>query len=692
MPALLVVLVLAGTSSARGQVILDANRHPLGIAGQPEWDDIASGQPEARDLKLEFGAQVNPREATLLMRQSNVKLDWPVHLNGHLLGRLLPMDGALWHTMTVPAGTLRDGRNTLSIESPGKPDDILIDRVELDDRSVREAVGQATIDVVVTDARNNGPLPCRITVTDPNGVLLPLWSEPGSQLAVRPGVVYSADGRALLKLRAGKVTIFASRGFEYGTASRALFITEKQSQSVALSLGREVHTPGLVACDTHVHTLTCSGHGDASVDERVVTVAGEGIELPIATDHDFFADLSLPAAKQGVRSFFTPVVGDEVTTSRGHFNAFPFAIGGVVPDPRIPGWPDLVRAVRRASPSADAVVILNHPRDLHSGFRVFESPQFNPVTGEHRRGPTGVDAIEVINSGALQSDPLRLVHDWMSLLNHGERMTAVGGSDSHDVARYIVGQGRTYLACRDDDPSHIDIAAACRALHEGRALVSLGLLADLNVDGRFKIGDLATGSNPTLRVKATVLGPSWSRADLVTLFANGVKLREQPIAPEAGSRAGTKAEVTWEIPRPGHDVYLVALTSGPGVTSPFWAIARPYQPTSRTWTPRVLGVANPIYVDGDGDGVWTSPRQYAQRVIEHAGTEAMRILPALAAFDEAIAAQAAGLCDSAGRDVREMEFERSLKTAPEPVRRGFAAFASTLPPPPRTDQPLVPDR
>ena len=57
--------------------------------------------------------------------------------------------------------------------------------------------------------------------------------------------------------------------------------------TVPLAIRREVATPGLVACDTHVHTLTNSGHGDATIAERVVTLAGEGIELPIATDHNY---------------------------------------------------------------------------------------------------------------------------------------------------------------------------------------------------------------------------------------------------------------------------------------------------------------------------------------------------------------------------------------------------------------------
>jgi len=680
--ALLLLLFLAQAGSAPAQVVLDAQRHHLGIAGRPEWDEFAGDKPQGPSLKLSFESRANAQEATLLIRQHNVKLDWPVRLNGRPLGRLLTMEASLVHALPVPPGALRDGANTLLIESPRQPDDIVIDQVALDARSPREALGRTTIDISVTDADSGAPLPCRITITDAAGVLTPLVVEPGSRLAARPGVVYTPDGRARISLPPGKATIFASRGFEYGVASRTLDLAEGMSKSLVLSIRREVPTPGLVACDTHVHTLTHSGHGDATIDERVVTLAGEGVELPVATDHDVFANLDPVARRLGVRSYFTPVVGDEVTTRAGHFNAFPFAIGGPVPDAGITDWPRLLRTIRSAAAPAVAVIVLNHPRDLHAGFRPFDSEQFNPVTGDHRRGAIGVDAIEVINSGALQSDPMRLVLDWMALLNHGERITAVGASDSHDVARFIVGQGRTYIACRDDDPARIDIASACRALREGRALISLGLLTNLSVDGRFHVGDLATGLQPTLRVTVTVLGPSWSSADRVELYSDGVKLREQPITAETRTRPGTKAEVTWVVPRPRHDVYLVAIASGPGVTAPFWAIPRPYQPTSRTWTPRVLGITNPITLDGDGDMTWTSPRRYAERLIERVGTDPAQLLPALGPYDEAISAQAAGLCQSAGRDVRDPAFAQRLETAAKPVRRGFAAFESVLPPRP----------
>jgi hypothetical protein len=322
------------------------------------------------------------------------------------------------------------------------------------------------------------------------------------------------------------------------------------------------------------------------------------------------------------------------------------------------------------------VVVLNHPRDLHAGFRPFGPEQFNPVSGEHRRGPLGVDALEVINSGAMQSDPMRPVRDWMALRNRGERLTAVGASDSHDVARFIVGQGRTYIACPDDDPARLDVDAACRALKAGRALVSLGLLVRISVDDRSGVGDLATKLGEQVRVSVDVDGPSWASADRVELFVNGVKAREARIDPSPGA---LKSKVTWTLPRPPHDVSLVAVASGPGVTAPYWAIARPYQPTSRDWTSRSFGITNPIDLDGDGDGAWTSPRAYAEATVARVGLAPRALIPALGAYDEAVASQAAALCRAAGRDVRDEGFARLLAAAPEPVRRGFADFAATLP-------------
>jgi hypothetical protein len=170
--------------------------------------------------------------------------------------------------------------------------------------------------------------------------------------------------------------------------------------------------------------------------------------------------------------------------------------------------------------------------------------------------------------------------------------------------------------------------------------VSLGLLTHMTVDDRFQVGDLATTLGAELRVTIQVLGPSWVNADRVELYANGIKLRETAIAATAQP---TKARVTWTIPRPKHDVHLVAVATGPGVTAPFWEIPRPYQPTSKTVNLRVIGSTNPIWIDGDGDGKFTSARGYATKLVAASAGDVDRLQSALTGYDEAVKVQAADL-------------------------------------------------
>ena len=671
-------------------LLLNTRRLHLGTPDKPEWQEFAGHSPDAGRLDLRFQATANSGEATLFIRQDNVKQDWPVELNGRRLGKLFLMEADLIHALRIPATTLHDGENLLSIVPPKENDDILLHEIRIDPRPLAQAVPEATLSVSVSDAAGDKPLPCRLTLVDDHGTLAPLLDLTNSlqteqagvpPIAVRPGVVYTGNGEARLGLPAGDYLVYASRGFEWSVATQQVHLATGQSARISLRLQREVLTPGLVCCDTHVHTFTHSGHGDATIDERMLTLAGEGIELPIATDHNVHIDYSAPAIRMGVRDWFTPVTGNEVTTAAGHFNIFPVAPGAPVADARVTDWPALMQAFR-ATPGV-RVVVLNHPRNVHTGFQPFAATNYNSVTGENKRGPEFTfDAMELMNSSAQQSDYMLVYRDWFALLNHGYRITGVGSSDGHDVSRYIIGQGRTFIACPDDNPARIDVAAACSNLVAGRALVSMGLLTQLTVDARFGPGDLATGLGDSVRVRIKVLGPSWVTATNVALFANGVKVMETAIndaaRPEgAVANVGEKAAVLWTIRRPAHDVHLVAIATGPAVTAPFWAIPRPYQPASPHWEGRVIGSTNPVWLDGDSDGQFTPARAYAVRLVARHGQDAAKLLAALGGFDEAVAAQAASLCAGAGLQIAAPEFVRALNSAAPPVQRGFAAYAQS---------------
>ncbi|MFC1759526.1 hypothetical protein ACFL2H_12295 [Planctomycetota bacterium] len=66
--------------------------------------------------------------------------------------------------------------------------------------------------------------------------------------------------------------------------------------------------------------MTHSGHGDATVEDRMITLAAEGIEMPVATDHNVHIDHRSFARQGNVSKYFTPIIGNEVTSGIGHVN------------------------------------------------------------------------------------------------------------------------------------------------------------------------------------------------------------------------------------------------------------------------------------------------------------------------------------------------------------------------------------
>jgi hypothetical protein len=537
----------------------------------------------------------------------------------------------------VPAGTLREGENQLIIEAHQALDDIEVGPVFLELCPLNDAVGGARLDITVADATTQAGLPCRLTLTRRDGTLQPLRAEPAREVAARTGVVYTKGGHAVLHVPAGDYVLHAGRGFEWSVSRTEVSVKRDEDRTLSLNLIREVDTRGWIAADSHIHTLTHSGHGDASVEERLITIAGEGIELAIATDHNHHTDYAPAAAALGLNDRFTSVIGNEVTTRQGHFNAFPIAPGAALVDAGMQDWAQLIPAIR--STPGVRVITLNHPRDIHSGFTPLGSLHFNPSTGRHRRaGSLKVDAMEVVTSAAMQSDIHLLFHDWFALLNRGHRIAAVASSDSHDVSRYILGQGRTYAAAADEPQSRPDLDEVWRSYQQGRLLVSLGLMTTMQVNGRFTTGDLATGLGDEVTVEVVVQGPSWVQADRVELFANGTLIREQAV--HDPHRLGEKARILWKLPRPAHDMHLVAMATGPGVTEPFWEIPRPYQPSSKVFTPRVIGATNPVWLDASGNGRFESAYLVAQELIARHGAGTAALREALKKCDASVVLQA----------------------------------------------------
>jgi hypothetical protein len=654
------------------KIILDPEMHHLRFGAIPEWADF-SIKSESNRLEIPFVAKNTSGNQTLQIRQQDVKQAWQVKLNDHHLGNLDRDEKDKVIYLEIPPGILASGKNRILIEQLDSiPDDIKIGHIVLIDKTLSESLSEATAHIEVYDKTSGILLPARITVTNAEGALQTVGASSVGYLAVRPGVVYTGNGKASFGLPSGKFTIYATRGIEYGVDSLQLIIKPGDQIREKLYINHEVPTEGWISSDTHIHTFTHSGHGDVTMQERAITIAAEGIELPIMTDHNVQVNIGPAAKEMNVNSYFTPVIGNEVTTRMGHFNIFPVTEKAPIPDIKAENWEVLLQNIEKTV--GQGVIILNHARDIHGGFRPFDEERHIAIAGINLEvWKVPANAMEVINSGALQTDIMRLYLDWFGMLNRGYSMTPIGASDSHDVSRYSVGQARTYIRSQSEDPGKIEVNEAIQNIREGKVMVNFGLLAEIVVDSLYGPGDLAPNLGE-INVSVRVLGPSWLHADSVILYANGIKVHEAVLSGERESGTGIKWAGTWTLPRPAHDLFLVAIAKGPGKALPFWQVAKPYQPVSPSWIPKVMGSSGAVWIDADGDGVRTSAYDYAQQLWKDSEGHITSLIEMLVPYDESVAVQVASLLMTEGVLGEIMGTEKPLDQASPVTKAGFHKY------------------
>lgn len=662
------------TLSAQAQsVVITPEMHHLRNGETREWTKFP--ETSIMSLSLHFSAQQNVSEYTIEFRQYDVKQRWQVFINDNAIGTLIQDEQDITTYLAVPAGTLLNGDNELSIRTDEKvTDDILVGEISLHSQ-VKQDLLSASIELTVLGS-NGAPLPARITVLNSRRSLQTfLIDSLCAAVAVRPGCLYTTN-RERLKLPPGSYTLFAGRGFEYSVDSIQLTVVKSEQEQHTMKLTKQVETSGWICSDTHIHTNTYSGHGDASIQERAVTIAGEGIEFPVMTDHNQYVDLVPVIAASGgnLSALYTPVTGVEVTTQVGHFNVFDLSMNAPLIEHRAKNWDEISSDIQRAG--HDKVVILNHARDIHNNFRPFDPARYIASAGMRVDGwKFPANAMEVINSGSQQNDVMVLFNDWMSLLNAGIMLTPIGSSDSHDVSRFIVGQGRTYIKGDDKQPGSLDKHALKSNLIAGKVNISCGLLTRILVNDQYGPGDMARGSR-NMKVYIEVLGPAWVSADKVSLYVNGKVIREEKINHQKGKPLNWTR--TWNLALPRHDVHLVAIARGQGDRMPFWPVNEPYQPTSPDWRPVLVGATGTVWVDQDRNGERNSARHYAQRIVDKTKSDIELIVNTLEDYDEAVAVQVAALLWKQGADLQSPAIQHALKRANADCRAGFEKVISDV--------------
>ena len=594
--------LIAGAFAQQTNILVDPNLIHIGqktVSSFPE----SLRKPSAPRLDRSFESQANAEEWTLKITQKHVLDEWEIELNGHPLDRLNITDSERVAHFAIPPRMILEGTNTLSIIPLGKTNDILLSQIEIIPQRMRDLLKLAHVILNVTDLSGRFPVPARVTIVSAENKLAQLYNVRPSTAAWRKGIFYTGAKTVEFDLPQGDWTASATRGMEWSRTQIKLRVFIGQNARVNIPIAQQLDTPGYIAADTHVHTYTFSGHGDASVDDRIWTLAGEGVELAVATDHNHFTDYEPRQDALGASQYFTRAIGDEVTTANGHFNAFPFKVDSEKPNQRETNWVKLVANIRSKGAQ---YVILNHPRWPAITNSPLSIWGLNRADGSHTNTSVQftMDAIELVNSSSPLKDPNFLLRDWFALLNHGEHLWAVGGSDSHTISE-PPGQGRTYIASLAENPGAIDLSDAIKSMRAGNMSVSYGIFGVATVNGRVPMGGIAKPNDDgTIDVKFHVACPDWIKARKAVVYLNGIHAAEQELT--MAPLTPLKTNLTFKITAPRHDAYIVCVAYGDGVKNPSW----------KTMADFTLAVTNPIFIDTDGDGKYTNPHATALALLD----------------------------------------------------------------------------
>ncbi|MCB9489838.1 MAG: CehA/McbA family metallohydrolase [Deltaproteobacteria bacterium] len=441
------------------------------------------------------------------------------------------------------------------------------------------------------------PIPARVTIFA------------GHDAPLNANVVtrsWTANGEGLVRLVPGDYTVVATRGFEYELDRQNVTVTAGNTAGVDFVLERTVDTTGYMSGDFHIHT-EFSIDSTVLAANRIRELAGEGIEMPVITDHDFVSDYMPYAQEQGLTPFIHPVRGNEVSPYKGHTNVWPlvpptdadayFGIGLVEYDEngdfvkeRTFGdlW-DLAESDYGAQ-----VFQVNHPRD---GSGWFDSVGYDPMVGVSSADPSewspNFSAIEVWNSG--KNDNGTLV-DWFSFLDQGYAYTMNGNSDSH-TSSSLLGNPRNYFAMPTDDPAEADPADMVDSILGARNVVCNGPFISFSIEGT-PVGGLVTGlakdPSPDIELEIKVQAPSWVDVNYVRVYSNNGQIVAQKEITTSTDQV-VRFDETISVSAPV-DAYFVVEA---GHTSARIAPLDRGEP--------VFAITNPIWVDVDGNGSFDAP-------------------------------------------------------------------------------------
>ncbi|RPJ61662.1 MAG: carboxypeptidase regulatory-like domain-containing protein [Acidobacteria bacterium] len=417
---------------------------------------------------------------------------------------------------------------------------------------------EATLRVVVRDARTGQPTPCTIRIEDSTGRHLTENRSLGKGLR--------SDGTLQRELPGGQMRIRVVRGFETEAAERVVILEPGKETRLEIDLKRvvDLRARGWHSGDSHVHMI----HGERTIlvtfDDVALAARAEDLQylslcqawnLPKATPETLEQELQKRSTAQCVLTWNLEAPKNyykgDAGRCLGHCWNLALENGNR-------GGEDLIQLLMDASAwdyESDKPSYANFEshRLIHDNRgKVFYTHPLRWWTGpwggrggyQHQEkmrvsnmavelpldvlvGPT-FDGMDVITgTGELEADEgsFKL---WSMLLNHGYRLAATGSSDScfDRPGGATPGATRTYTYL----PEGFSLPAVARATAAGRTFVTTGPIVLASLDGQPPGAEIrADGETVNLEVEAWASGEAAGDLEKLELIRNGIVAKEIPV-------------------------------------------------------------------------------------------------------------------------------------------------------------------
>lgn len=384
-----------------------------------------------------------------------------------------------------------------------------------------------------------------------------------------------------------------SRGSEFTHATGELEVAAGEEVTLTAQIERVVPTPGYIAGEFHQHS-TASLDSEASATDRVLGNLAEGVDFAVSSDHDIATDFTPIIEELGARDLIATVAGVEVSPIYGHFGAYPVRQTATVSrgapplaykneDGSIGAYLDGASLLEYLRNYEDVRLIQsNHPRDSTGYFDRFN---YDRETGEADDDFSfDFDTMEVING-----EECTQFQDWLSFIAHGHRVIGIGNSDTHG-RNSPPGMPRNYIASPTDDPAELTEDSILDGTLAGDVTVSS--VAYLEIGGEARPWQVHQAAQYEAPVR--VLTPPWAEATELRVIRNGVLWETYEIGGGEGEVTDFDSGVAL-TPEDGADSWFVILALNP-------ERAQAVYPGER-----IFAFSNPIFLDVDGDGEFTSP-------------------------------------------------------------------------------------